>query len=32
MLSDGETAMPLSHLRGPDGAALPAGDLAGAIC
>ncbi len=30
MLLDGETAMPLTHLRGLDGAALPAADLAGA--
>lgn len=30
VLSDGETAMPVSHLRGPDGAPLPDGDLAGA--
>lgn len=30
MLSDGETAMPLTHLRGPDGAALPDAELAGA--
>lgn len=30
MLSDGETAMPASHLRGPDGAALPEAELAGA--
>jgi glyoxylase-like metal-dependent hydrolase (beta-lactamase superfamily II) len=29
-LSDGETAMPLTHLRGLDGAALPAAGLAGA--
>lgn len=28
MLSDGETAMPLTHLRGTDGAALPGEDLA----
>lgn len=30
MLSDGETAMPPTHLRGVDGEALPAKDLAGA--
>ncbi len=30
MLSDGETGMPTAHLRGPDGAALPADVLAGA--
>ncbi len=30
MLSDGETAMPLTHLRGPDGAALSAAALQGA--
>ncbi len=30
MLSDGETAMPLTHLRGPDGAALHADELASA--
>ncbi len=29
-LSDGETVMPLTHLRGPDGAALDAAALAGA--
>lgn len=30
MLMDGETTMPPDALRGPDGAALPAADLAGA--
>ncbi len=30
MLSDGETGMPMTHLRGPDDAALPASALAGA--
>lgn len=30
MLSDGETAMPVDRLRGPDGAALPRADLTGA--
>lgn len=30
MLSDGETAMPVTHLRGPDGAALPEAGLAAA--
>ncbi len=30
MLSDGETGMPLTHLRGPDGLALPGAALAGA--
>jgi glyoxylase-like metal-dependent hydrolase (beta-lactamase superfamily II) len=30
MLSDGETVMPVDSLRGPDGAALPDTDLAGA--
>lgn len=29
-LSDGETMMPLTHLRGPDGGPLPEADLAGA--
>jgi glyoxylase-like metal-dependent hydrolase (beta-lactamase superfamily II) len=30
MLSDGETGMPVTHLRGPDGAALSPADLVGA--
>lgn len=30
MLSDGETGMPLTHLRGPDGAALSEAELVGA--